>query len=139
MPGKRKVAKRSPVLPLIAVAIVIVAVFIFTNLRSYQPPYGASVQAGGYSYNVLLALNQSEWVQGLMNYTFQCSTPGACVNGMLFVFPYNGTECFWMKNTPQPLLQAWISGNTITEAYYGKPENTSTVCAYGNEVLELYS
>ena len=74
-----------------------------------------------------------------MNYTFACSTPGLCVNGMLFVFPSNGTTCFWMKNTPEPLVQMWVSNGTITSIYNATPESTASVCGLGDEVLELYS
>jgi uncharacterized membrane protein (UPF0127 family) len=58
---------------------------------------------------------------------------------MLFVFPSNSSECFWMEDTPEPLTQVWISNGTITNVYNATPESTASVCAYGNWVLELYS
>jgi uncharacterized protein len=141
MPGKKAV-RQLPLLPLAVFVIAVVLVFSYANSpfsRANTRPQSAVVSVGGYSYNVLLAFNQSQWERGLMNYTFSCTEPGACTNGMLFVFPYNGSECFWMKDTPQPLYQVWISGNVVTNVYNAVPEDTTSVCAYGNEVLELYS
>ena len=78
-------------------------------------------------------------MEGLMNYTFSCNVPGGCINGMMFVFPSNMSSCFWMKDTPEPLFQLWILNGTITRVYIASPENTTSVCGDGNEVLELYS
>lgn len=98
-----------------------------------------TVTIGGYGYHVLTATNQAEWQRGLMNYTFACTVPGGCINGMLFIFPSNETTCFWMKNTPEPLVQIWISNGNITKVYNAIPYDTKNVCGAGNEVLELYS
>ncbi len=122
----------------IAIAIVIEAYLVIAAGQGAAGT-GAMITVGGYSYHVLLATNQAQWQQGLMNYTFACSAPGLCVNGMLFVFPSSGTECFWMKDTPEPLAQIWISNGTVTSVYNASPESTASVCGAGNEVLELYS
>lgn len=117
-----------------------ILLLIFIAGFSNGPDRGpVTVSLGGRSYSVLLATNSAEWERGLMNYGFSCVTPDDCINGMLFVFPDNGNWCFWMKDTPQPLYQIWIRNGSITNVYKGRPENTTTICAYGNEVLELYS
>ncbi|MDE1865109.1 MAG: DUF192 domain-containing protein [Candidatus Micrarchaeota archaeon] len=144
MPGKKRAGPDWPLLPIIVFATAAVLVFLYANFPFHpnsQPPNGgtAIVRIGGYSYNVLLALNEQEWKTGLMNYTFSCSEPGLCNNGMLFVFPYNGSQCFWMKDTTEPLYQVWISGNVVTSFYKATPESTNSVCSYGDKVLELYS
>lgn len=91
------------------------------------------------AYDVYLADTPAEWSDGLMNYTFSCNLPDKCMNGMLFLFPNESQKCFWMKNTPEPLTQAWIDANgVVTAVYNATPEDTSTICNDGNAVLELY-
>jgi uncharacterized membrane protein (UPF0127 family) len=121
-----------------ALGALFLSVFICTILLT-TPARSAVVSAGGRTYFVLLATNQQQWVRGLMFYNFSCSYPGMCVNGMLFIFPTTKTECFWMENTPQPLTQIWIDNGTVTDVYRATPESTSSVCAVGNQVLELNS
>jgi uncharacterized membrane protein (UPF0127 family) len=142
MPKREKSQKKRIETGLIILLIAaIVAVIGIISMLPHQSAFHSPtvVTLGGYSYNVLLALNSSQWQQGLMNYTFSCNTPGGCVNGMLFVFPLDQSLCFWMKNTPQPLYQVWIENNMVTKVYNGTPESTATVCANGSYVLEIYS
>jgi uncharacterized membrane protein (UPF0127 family) len=121
-----------------AVATLALSVLLVA-IATFSPPSSAIVSAGGYYYPVLLATNLQQWKHGLMNYTFSCSTPGMCINGMIFIFPSSASECFWMKDTPQPLTQIWIANGKVTEIYQATPESTTSVCAYGNQVLELNS
>ena len=74
-----------------------------------------------------------------MNYKFNCTLPSACINGMMFFFPNESQQCFWMKDTPEPLEQAWFNANgVVTAVYNATPNDTTTVCHEGNAVLELY-
>lgn len=127
---------------ILIIIIAAVAIFGFAAMAWYPaaPKLGSAVVGlGGYSYNVFLATNQSEWRRGLMNYTFACATPGGCANGMLFVFPSSVSTCFWMKDTPEPLVQIWALNGIVTQVYNAIPEDTASVCGFGNEVLELNS
>jgi uncharacterized membrane protein (UPF0127 family) len=52
----------------------------------------------GHVFQVELATNDATREQGLMN-----RTSLAANHGMLFVFPYDSAQTFWMKNTLIPL------------------------------------
>jgi uncharacterized membrane protein (UPF0127 family) len=116
--------------------LVLLILLVYVNYNSPHIP--ALVTVGGYNYYVLLATTPQQWQHGLMDYRFSCSKPSMCVNGMLFLFNGKGSECFWMKDTPEPLTQTWIANGTVTNVYNAIPESTTNVCAYGGEVLELY-
>ena len=89
-------------------------------------------------FEVYLAVTTGEQERGLMYYNFTCNVAGKCINGMLFVSNTSSEQCFWMENTPEPLMQIWIGANgTITNIYYATPESTASVCHYGKLVLEL--
>lgn len=118
-------------------ALALAAFLIF--IQAQARPGSAAVTVGSHSYFVLLATDAQQWQHGLMGYTFACRAPGMCVNGMLFVFPSSGNVCFWMKDTPEPLIQVWIDNGTVTNVYNATPKSTTSVCAKGDAVLELYS
>ncbi len=98
---------------------------------------------GEQHYSVFHATTPPQLTEGLMNYTFHNCThnPTLCANdivGELFSFGYTANQCFWMKNTPEELIQAWISENgTVTYTYDGIPYSTNIICANGSAVLEL--
>jgi uncharacterized membrane protein (UPF0127 family) len=102
-------------------------------------------KTGVQRYAAFHATTQSQMVEGLMNYTFgSCTadeTNSTCANepvGELFSFGYTANQCFWMKNTPEELIQAWLSENgTVTYVYDGIPYSTNVVCSNGSAVLEL--
>jgi uncharacterized membrane protein (UPF0127 family) len=135
--GRNNAKSAWAVLAIMTATVVTVLVFLLFQQAKTQPI--TAVRLGGYSYDVLSATNSAQWDQGLMNYTFACASPGNCVNGMLFVFPSDKQWCFWMKNTPEPLVQLWFSNGIVTNRYNATPESTTNVCGTGNEVLELYS
>jgi uncharacterized membrane protein (UPF0127 family) len=99
------------------------------------------------SYTVFHATTEPQWTEGLMNYTFgnctvnRTSVSGSCADevvGELFSFNNVTNTCFWMKNTPEPLVQAWLSENgTVSYIYDGVPYSTDVICANGSAVLEL--
>lgn len=119
--------------------IVLIAIIIGLHTTAPPIPTGRIISVGGYKYLVLTANTQQEWERGLMNYTFSCSVPNMCVNGMLFIFPTSDSKCFWMKDTIEPLLQIWIYNGTVVNVYKATPENTISVCYDGDSVLELSS
>ncbi len=102
--------------------------------------------SGAHDFNVFYAASGAQQVKGLMNYTFGCEIGDAnCVVGELFDFGSelnssveSAPQCFWMKNTPEPLTQAWIAKNgVVLEVYSATPESTASVCHEGYYVLEL--
>lgn len=89
-----------------------------------------------------VASNSSQQSQGFQNVTDfgNCngfaSQNNECL-GMMFVFQSDQNLCFWMHNTPLPLLQAWISqNNTVVALYHAQPETDTTVCHNAMYVLE---
>ena len=95
-----------------------------------------NVTIGKGSYRVFVADNEREYTEGLMNVSYQELQANDSV-GMLFVFPSYGNQCFWMKNTKIPLLQAWISSNVISYEYNASPYSENVVCAGADAVLEI--
>lgn len=102
-----------------------------------------SNKTGTAHYTVFHATTQHQLTEGLMNYTFDNCThnQASCANmiiGELFSFGSYANVCFWMENTPEPLIQAWLSKNgTVSYIYDGIPYSTNIICANGSAVLEL--
>ncbi|MDO5653547.1 MAG: DUF192 domain-containing protein [Brachymonas sp.] len=50
--------------------------------------------------------------------------------GMLFVFPESGVQCFWMKNTPLPLTAAFVAADgTIVNLADMQPLSEKSHCS----------
>lgn len=134
---------------LVAAALVLAAVLSFyylshsakatTNASEYlnSLPKG-TISIASQHYTVLLALNETAWQQGLMNAS-EDSLAQTGAMGMVFAFPNNSVQCFWMENTPMRLQQAWIANGTIAYVYNATPYSTASVCHYGSSVLEVPS
>jgi uncharacterized membrane protein (UPF0127 family) len=91
------------------------------------------------NYTVFYASTPEERDEGLMNFT---NFDSAGIVGEYFAFNSTNSQqqCFWMKDTPIPLVQAWLSENgTVSFIYNGTPESTQSVCEGGAAVLELDS
>ncbi len=89
--------------------------------------------------SVYLALNLSQWTQGYQDEKSfgSCGGSGMQCLGVLFVFPNESDECFWMLNTEFPMDQIWIGSNfTVTYTHIGTPYSTNSFCGYGQYVLE---
>lgn len=87
------------------------------------------------SLTVELAVTEREREQGLM---FRQSLSDS--NGMLFLFPSDGTVGFWMANTYVPLTIAYLAADgTVLELRDGKPLDQTVLApqkAY-RDVLEV--
>ncbi len=110
------------------------------QLDSYFRVSNVTVSGSGTArdYSVYVASNYSQQAQGYMNQTSlgDCTGRPNCL-GMLFVFGYQGDECFWMKNTEIALKQLWISDNgVVTYSANAIPYSTTSICASGSMVLE---
>ena len=83
------------------------------------------LRVGGTNINVQIASTFNERQIGLMH---RKSMP---VNeGMLFVFPQSGVQCFWMKNTLLPLTAAFVADDgTIVNLADMKPQTTDSHCS----------
>lgn len=95
-----------------------------------------TVVLDGEPYNVYVADNVVKWAVGYMN-TTSYDPRGVGSIGMVFLFPRNGTYCFWMKNTAIPLHIVWVSGTLTTRWVAAAPFDLTAVCGYGDKVLEL--
>jgi uncharacterized membrane protein (UPF0127 family) len=117
------------------VVLFAIALILWTYSEQTRVPAFANVSIGGRYYNVYLAVTLDQQAKGLMNVTSMgdCGGHGNCL-GMLFVSPK--PPCFWMKDTPLPLRQYWISGNEISYVWTGVPQSTEVICSNGNLVLE---
>jgi uncharacterized membrane protein (UPF0127 family) len=98
-------AKNKEVIIFICVFVVasIIALYLSYNVKSYSVN---SVCFAQKCVSVELAQTSEEHVRGLM---FRDSLDEG--NGMLFIFPVEGTYNFWMKNTLIPLDVIWINQN----------------------------
>lgn len=90
--------KRREVLLLLLTALVLVGIFWVHDFRS-----DPILQAGGQKYGLELAETPAEHRQGLSGRT---SMPRQ--RGMLFVFPDEGRQCFWMKDMYFSLDIIWV-------------------------------
>lgn len=77
----------------------------FTNLTSVQAQSlpSTDLQIGLYKIKAEVAANPAARQLGLMHRNFLPTD-----EGMLFVFEYPATHCFWMRNTKIPLAIAFI-------------------------------
>jgi uncharacterized membrane protein (UPF0127 family) len=76
----------------------------FTKLAWGQKLPTIELQAGLYKITAEVAANQASRQLGLMHRNFMPTD-----EGMLFVFEYPATHCFWMRNTRIPLAIAFIA------------------------------
>lgn len=83
------------------------------------------LRVGGTNINVQIASTFNERQIGLMH---RKSMP---VNeGMLFVFPQSGVQCFWMKNTVLPLTAAFVAADgTIVNLADMQPMSEQSHCS----------
>ncbi len=141
--------------PLIAIPIITLLVFLITYLYFSQPVRTAGMEKnnstaflnrefgvgtlniGNFSYHVYIANTLRLQQLGYMNASGlgNCDGLGRCA-GMLFVFSNESAQCFWMKNTFIPLKQSWISDSRVNYTYSGTPLSQNSICNIGNMVLE---
>ncbi len=96
----------------------------------------ANLSINNSSYVVFLAANKTAWTNGLMYVSLNELRVSGSI-GMLFVFPNDTQQCFWMANTEIPLQQLWINNGTVNYAYNATPYSTLSICYTGKEVLEI--
>lgn len=124
-PGKRS-----------ARALGLAALFLATSCSGESLPW---VELNGQRYQVELAMDDASRVRGLM---FRDHLPEQ--QGMLFVFPKQGPQAFWMKNTKIPLdIIYFDEGLSLVSVSAGASPCTTRTCpAYPSKgparfVLEL--
>ncbi len=131
-----KPSYKALVLAVAAFAFIFAFVYLYGIYASAHATSQAAplikIQVDGHNYTVFYATTPYLQQKGLMNFTFN----GTSIAGELFA-NLSSYPCFWMKNTPVPLQQAWLSGNTVIYIYNGTPESTATICHNGTAVLEL--
>ncbi len=81
--------------------------------------------AGMYNLKVEVAQTPREHEIGLMYRTSMASN-----EGMLFIFPQSGVQCFWMKNTLIPLSVAFVTDDgTIVNTDEMQPQTLDSHCS----------
>jgi uncharacterized protein len=90
--------KRREVLLLLLTALVLAGIFWAYGFRS-----NPVLQAGGQKYGLEVAKTPDEQRQGLSG---RASMPRH--RGMLFIFPKEGRQCFWMKDMRFSLDIIWV-------------------------------
>ena len=88
-----------------AVGIIFVLILGSVFLSHAENKSSHKVCFNGYSFNVELAVTESERGKGLMFRNHLAKE-----NGMLFVYKNEGVYSFWMRNTKIPLDMIWING-----------------------------
>jgi uncharacterized membrane protein (UPF0127 family) len=83
------------------------------------------INAGIHNIVAMVAESPNELQTGLM-YRREMGTN----EGMLFVFPQDSTQCFWMKNTLLPLSAAFVSlDGTVVNIADMKPQTEDSHCS----------
>jgi uncharacterized membrane protein (UPF0127 family) len=83
------------------------------------------LNAGMHNIVAMVAQSPNELQTGLM-YRKEMATN----EGMLFVFPFDSTQCFWMKNTLLPLSAAFITlDGTVVNIADMKPQSETSHCS----------
>ena len=85
------------------------------------------VNIGNKKYNCTLAKSEQDRRQGLMNVEYLAPD-----EGMLFEFDEEGTQEFWMKNTPLELTQISINEDDEVEEIYQAIPNDETLIPFKN-------
>ena len=85
------------------------------------------VNIGNRKYNCTLAKSEQDRRQGLMNVEYLAPD-----EGMLFEFDKEGTQEFWMKNTPLELTQISINEDDEVEEVYQAIPNDKTLIPFKN-------
>lgn len=85
------------------------------------------VNIGNKTYNCLIAKTEDDRRQGLMNIDYLAPD-----EGMLFEFPKEGTQEFWMKNTSLELTQISINDDDEVERVYQAIPNDETLIPFEN-------
>ena len=85
------------------------------------------VNIGNKTYNCQLAKTKEQRRKGLMNVDYLAPD-----EGMLFEFDDEGTQEFWMKNTPLELTQISINDDDEVEYVYQAIPNDETLIPFHN-------
>lgn len=85
------------------------------------------VNIGSRTYHCTLAKTEEQRAKGLMEVTYLAPD-----EGMLFEFPKEDTQEFWMKNTPLELTQISINEDDEVEEVYQAIPNDETLIPFRN-------
>lgn len=85
------------------------------------------VNIGNKTYHCRLAKTEEQRRKGLMDVDYLAPD-----EGMLFEFDYEGTQEFWMKNTPLELTQISINDDDEVEYVYQATPNDETLIPFEN-------
>lgn len=85
------------------------------------------VNIGNKTYNCQLAKTEEQRRKGLMNVDYLAPD-----EGMLFEFPKEGTQEFWMKDTPLELTQISINDDDEVVYVYQATPNDETLIPFDN-------
>lgn len=112
------------------IGLVVTAFFIFKSNK-------ATVTIKEQKFSVEVAVTQKQREKGLSN-----RDSLEARSGMLFVFPINDIQPFWMKDTSIPLDIIWINDGKIVEMTTLDPESEENIPNYipkqkANYALEL--
>lgn len=118
--------------PVIRIALALLAALLTASCASQTLPW---VELKGTRYEVELAMSDETRTRGLM---FRESMPAD--HGMLFVFPYEGPQAFWMRNTKIPLDIFYFDRNLhFVSVAAGVPPCTTQQCpSYPSKAPAMY-
>ncbi|MDD4938221.1 MAG: DUF192 domain-containing protein [Candidatus Shapirobacteria bacterium] len=118
------------------VLLILVALYIIFNLFFKKDYQNTNLKLNGHDYQIEIAQTITQKSQGLSHRDQLCSN---C--GMIFLFNYQSTLPFWMKDTLFPLDLIWIDSDgkivdiqTATETNSQKIYKNSSPAQY---VLEI--
>ena len=103
----------------------VVVVTASTYGKDLLPRVAGKLNAGMHNIVAMVAQSPNELQTGLMHRKTMATN-----EGMLFVFPFDSTQCFWMKNTLLPLSAAFVElDGTVVNIADMKPKTETSHCS----------
>lgn len=120
------------------IALALLALPSLLTSRSSDNPFAetTTMTLNGVPYIFYVADTPAKQRRGYMN-TTSYDPRGVGAVGMVFLFGENSTWCFWMHDTYIPLRIVWVSGTRVTKSVLARPLNDTSICGYGDKVLEI--
>ena len=106
---------------IIAAILIVLGIFVYFKFVRINPNTtfeSTKIKIRANIYSIEIAKTTSQLALGLGNRQVLCSN---C--GMIFIFPFEGSLPFWMKDTLIPLDMIWVnSQNKIVSIQTAQPE-----------------
>jgi hypothetical protein len=104
-----KPASKKPLWPLVVSLTIAILIIVVYGVWRHQNPT-RTLRTSNHSYQLIVAQTSATQEKGLGD---RAKLPAD--EGMLFVFPDQAVQCFWMKNMQFSLDMIWLNSNKRVE------------------------